>query len=233
MTIKSLAVGVVAIGMVALAATSASAANLITNGNFTNGSDGLTGWTLTGNPTGDHQDTAVIDYTTGDPFPSGAFGEAVPQQSEPSPTAVYFVTDVPVNVSLTQDYTTNSAGNYTISFDYYTPGNGRANPLDGNLVVSNDDAVLTDIDIKHTNSGLGWYTFSTTTFLAGGNNTLTFLFSVDGNVPGTPTQTAADILVTNVAVTGGVPEPATWGMLLVGFFGLGAFVRHRSHVQIA
>jgi len=38
---------------------------------------------------------------------------------------------------------------------------------------------------------------------------------------------AWDLAVTPVGVGGGVPEPATWAMMLVGFFGLGGAVRRR------
>ena len=33
--------------------------------------------------------------------------------------------------------------------------------------------------------------------------------------------------VSDVLKTGGVPEPATWAMMLMGFFGLGSVVRRR------
>jgi hypothetical protein len=39
--------------------------------------------------------------------------------------------------------------------------------------------------------------------------------------------------VNGAPVTGGVPEPATWGLMLVGFGGLGAMMRRRRAVALA
>ena len=37
----------------------------------------------------------------------------------------------------------------------------------------------------------------------------------------------AGVFLDNVSVTGGVPEPAAWAMMLIGFSGLGALLRRR------
>jgi hypothetical protein len=42
-----------------------------------------------------------------------------------------------------------------------------------------------------------------------------------------------NFLLHQMTVTTGVPEPATWGMMLVGFFGLGARMRARRRQEIA
>jgi hypothetical protein len=39
--------------------------------------------------------------------------------------------------------------------------------------------------------------------------------------------------INGAPVTGGVPEPATWGLMLVGFGGLGAMMRRRRTVALA
>ena len=39
--------------------------------------------------------------------------------------------------------------------------------------------------------------------------------------------------IDNVAVTAGVPEPATWALMLVGFGGLGAALRSRRSRPVA
>jgi hypothetical protein len=46
--------------------------------------------------------------------------------------------------------------------------------------------------------------------------------------------TAGDVLVASVSGVSGVPEPATWGMMLLGFAGLGfAFRQSRRKVSFA
>jgi hypothetical protein len=75
--------------------------------------------------------------------------------------------------------------------------------------------------------------------LAAGSNTLTFAYD---SLPSNNGQNAGwqgtgdegwaahDILVTQ---TGGVPEPATWGLMIVGFGGMGSLLRRQRLMQPA
>jgi hypothetical protein len=221
---KTFMMGAAALAFVALGSTGASAANLIQNGDFT---AGFNHWLVAFNNPSDGQKTVVIDYTTGANYPNGAFGEVVPQDPNTvSHDGAYFVTDVPKLNSITQFFDVTNTGAYTFSFDYYAPNNGQANPLNGFVTVLSGLQILDNINIKSV--GDGWQNFTDTlTFNHTGIHDISFLFSVPGNY-GKKDQYAADLIVTNVSLTGGVPEPATWGMMLLGFFGLGAMVRRRS-----
>lgn len=227
---KKFMMGAAALAFVALGSTGASAANLIQNGDFTSG---FNHWLVAFNNPADGQKTVVIDYTTGANYPNGAFGEVVPQDPHTvSHDGAYFVTDVPKLNSITQFFDVTNTGAYTFSFDYYAPNNGQANPLNGFVSVFSGLQLLDNINIKAV--GDGWQTFTDTlTFNHTGIHDVSFLFSVPGNYGKKDRKYAADLIVSNVSLTGGVPEPATWGMMLLGFFGLGAMVRRRSTTAAA
>ncbi|MGZ6018434.1 MAG: PEPxxWA-CTERM sorting domain-containing protein [Phenylobacterium sp.] len=76
--------------------------------------------------------------------------------------------------------------------------------------------------------------------LAHGSNTLTFAYT---SLPGPDHagfQGTGDegwglenVQVTGAALAGGVPEPATWGLMIVGFGGMGAMMRRQRRLQPA
>jgi hypothetical protein len=73
----------------------------------------------------------------------------------------------------------------------------------------------------------GWSTFSTKITANATTETLSFLASSDLSVP-------PFALVSDVSLTGGVPEPSTWAMLLIGFGGVGfAAYRNRRAAAVA
>jgi PEP-CTERM motif len=66
----------------------------------------------------------------------------------------------------------------------------------------------------------GWMTYSVNIVASATSETLSFLAT--GNVPVPPFA-----FVSNVSLTGGVPEPATWAMMLVGIGLIGGTTRRR------
>ena len=88
-----------------VAGPASAAVNLVTNGSFELGTNGLDDWTIGGtdSDTPPYPPTAIF-YGAAQPYPNGAFGEAVPHNNAPtnSPDAVgdraaYFVTDWATN----------------------------------------------------------------------------------------------------------------------------------------
>ena len=76
--------------------------------------------------------------------------------------------------------------------------------------------------------------------LAHGANTLTFSYtSLEGpgfaGFQGTGDEGwgLENVQVSGSAFTGGVPEPATWGLMIVGFGGMGALLRRQRRLQPA
>lgn len=59
-----------------------------------------------------------------------------------------------------------------------------------------------------------------------GDSVSTFYFGYDDQLTG-PDDDYDDMII-RATVTAAVPEPATWAMMLVGFFALGATMRHRQ-----
>ena len=67
----------------------------------------------------------------------------------------------------------------------------------------------------------GWRTASMNFVAGGSTQTLSFL------AQGTPNGLPPSLLLDNVSLTAAVPEPATWGMMIVGFGAMGATLRRR------
>jgi hypothetical protein len=114
--------------------------------------------------------------------------------------------------TLTQNIADVSGQHYQLSFwRYQDPGtpNGFDVTWNGSTVHSETD----------NSAGAGWQNF-TVTVTGHGTDALVFAAYND------PALTYVD----NISVTGanGVPEPATWAMMLLGFGGLGAMLRRRA-----
>jgi hypothetical protein len=198
--------------LLAMSASAHAATNLVTNPGFETGD--FTGWTI-GGAALDGYPASVLTYGSATPYPTGAYGEAVPAESAASGKyGAYFVSDY-TDETLTQSLTL-AGGKYNVGFSYYAPINGEQNSGDSLLVASLGSAYTT-IDVGTLTAGK-WYDFSTTLTLAPGTYTGGFQFFAD-SVP------SNDIVIDNAFVTSAVPEPSTWIMLLAGVAMIGAALR--------
>ncbi len=118
---------------------------------------------------------------------------------------------------------------YTLSYSYAF---GQQNGFDGETTqhltttLGNDYSSVTTDYVNPNHGFSGWTDVTTTIKATTTSETLSFL--AYGNIPVPPFA-----LVSNVSLTGAVPEPATWAMMIVGLGGLGAIARRRRSASVA
>lgn len=207
--------------VLAFGGAQAHAGNLVLNGSFENG---LTGWTIGGTDgpgQGSGYPPVAIYYGAAQPYPAGAFGEAIPQNNAPtnSPDAVgaraaYFVSDFATDQSLSQLVTVVNAGIYEVGFSAYAPANGFANKFDATFSGVVGRVPLFNYSVKGGQVTL-WQTFAFSTHLGAGNHLVEFVFNTRG-------YPAADVVIDQVYVRA-VPTPdggSTALLLATGLAGL-------------
>lgn len=203
-----------------------AAPNLVANGSF---EAGLAGWTIGGTDAG--FDPAAIFYGAAQPYPQGAFGEAVPADNSasaspdaPGERAAYFVDDFATNQSLSQQVFLN-AGDYEIGFSAYAPANGFANAGDARFSGTVAGITLANYLVS-TGPVTTWQAFSgNATVAVSGLYTVSFTFNTNLN----PSK---DVVIDRVYIVasddGGtvIPEPAGVALLGLGV-GLAGFAARR------
>lgn len=229
-----------AIAAIGLAATSASAAvNLVKDGDFTQGYQGeilssghsVHDWTYSSKGKLNSQ-AVILKFGEAKSYPNGAFGEAIPAPGTALPKhakVLYFSTDTG-SEKVSQSIDFHKTGEYLVSFEAYAPQNGLNNPEDATLDVDLGKHSIADIDVKTDFKSAGWETFSEVVDITKkGHEDLSFTFA-GGGYP------AADIAITDVSITsavGGVPEPASWSLMILGVGGVGAMLRRRRTAVLA
>jgi hypothetical protein len=228
--------------------TAAHAAEFVTNGGFESstyqsnnqfgadfGGQGVTGWTGLG---GNHLQFYYVAGTQTITSAANQFGDSgahfYSSFDTLSPNGggnfVALDGDSQYQGSISQQISGLTVGNtYTLSFDWAAAQlANRTGATTEQLAVTLGGVTQTTDIIKNPSEAFsGWKTVTMQFVATGADETLTFL-SV-GTPDGLPPIAALD----NVSLTGGVPEPATWAMMLVGFGGLGALIRRRRSLVAA
>jgi hypothetical protein len=209
----------------AFAGQATAAVNLLTNGSFETGD--FSGWTYAGvTPSG--APAVIIPYNSNASYPGGAFGEPIPPDNTASgsPDAVgdkaaYFVADGATE-SLSQSVFLD-VGVYTIGFSVYVPFNGFNNSGNATFNGSVAGVNLANFTVDASTPGV-WVHFAGLANIAvAGNYDTAFTYN-SGPAP------AGDFVVDRAYivagdVTGGIPEPGTWALMILGFGGAGASLR--------
>lgn len=197
---------------VLLQAAPATAA-VITNGGFETGD--FNGWTVV-TPAQDDHPQVVVAYNQSSNYPTGVFGEIVPNPTPNNFYGAYFVSDTKVE-TISQTITLNPGTTYQISYEIYSPENGKKNPFDAAL-QSNTAGNLSPVFLAKSEP-TAWTSYSALFTAGAGPYTFTLTFAPGG-------KTSADFLIDDIAITA-VPEASTWAMMIFGFLGIG-FLAYRG-----
>lgn len=214
-----------------VAGPASAAVNLVSNGSFELGNNGLQNWTIGGADSQGYPPVAIF-YGAAQSYPNGAFGEAVPVNNAPTNSpdaagarAAYFVSDFASKQSLNQ-FVWLDAGMYQIGFSAYAPANGYGNAGDAHFSGTIAGVTLANYNVS-SGPATTWLTFAgSTNIQSAGFYNVSFVF--DTNL-----YPSKDVVIDQVYIIAGnppqpgVPEPATWAMLITGFGLVGATLRRR------
>lgn len=220
MTFKSILLA----GALALAATGAQAATLV-NGGFEAGD--TSGWTATPGyvEVVTETDDAIVDPMFGGEHFTPVEGAYFAKLTAGADLGVYTVLSQVIDLATASKISGSAA---FLAFDYL--------PYDDDAFVRIVSATTNDVVFQSSVTVVGdyghttWTSFTSTTLVAG-----TYLIEagVRDNVDfGGSSQLLLDgFKVAAVGDPGGVPEPATWTMMIAGFMGVGAVLRTRRRLE--
>ncbi len=216
----------------AFAAPSHAVVNLVANGSF---ESGLASWTVGGTDTQGFPPVAIF-YNSATGYPTGAYGEAVAPNNSPTNSpdgvgdrAAYFVSDRTVDQSLTQSVFLD-VGTYQIGFSAYAPANGYRNVGEARFSGTVAGVTLANYTVS-SGPVTSWQTFAGVANIAtAGLYDVSFVFNTN-RVP------SKDVVIDQVYIIAGnppvpgVPEAATWAMLIAGFGMVGFAARRKALVR--
>lgn len=124
--------------------------------------------------------------------------------------------------TLSTSFRTTLGRLYTVAFDYAALGGGseELNILLNGIQIFAVVPTAQNQPISFTN-----YSFTFAGFSGFGPNT-TLSFNSTGTA-------GVDAILDNLSVSGSVPEPATWALMILGFGAVGGAMRRRSAVRTA
>ena len=194
----------ICLGAAALWGAQASAAELVTNGGFEVGGGSLDGWTVS-LLNGVQLDTAFPNLGSADAAFTSSDGPGI----------------------LSQDISTTAGTSYDLRFALFNAGG----LFDSSFVVTFGGFSQSFVGFNVLGPSYAPQHFLIDgASISGANTSLSFAGIVDGTT--FATWNLDDVSLHAVPVAG-VPEPATWAMMLVGFGGLGMTLRRRSQSRRA
>ena len=235
-----------AIAAFAIAAAGSAQANLVSNGDFENssythnyqfgagfGGQGVTDWLGLG---GNHLQFYYIAGTQSSVNATNQFGDPLGYlraNAVLSPTGGNFIAldgDSDYDGSVSQTINGLTPGKvYSLKFNWAATQliNRTGDTTEQLKVTFGSDTAFTGVVANPSEGFTGWFgeTFNFTA--TSSSQVLTFL-SV-----GTPNGLPPVALLDSVSLTGGVPEAATWAMLIAGFGLVGATARRRRATTVA
>ncbi len=126
---------------------------------------------------------------------------------------------------ITQVLATQVGRTYTVTFNYSRNPAGAPDPATADVTAGAGVfhvSAANDSSLFGTGGAMKWQTGSFT-FVGTGADTIKLAATVPGN---------GGVFFDNLSVSGGVPEPATWALMIGGFGMAGAMLRRRQLVPV-